>query len=161
MPLHIKAKDVPKRKQSPIKGEGMKEVSRVYGRECNLTPNWYHPGYHTRPHYHDCEQLNYVIEGEMWFFVENKGFHMEKGDYLRIPRGRIHWAWNKFDETAMLIEAHAPPLVGGPVGSTAVGLFDDDEDPTPPLIAENLYDREFDHIEPERLAMMEEEALAK
>jgi quercetin dioxygenase-like cupin family protein len=161
MPLHIKAKDVPKRKQTPIKGEGMKEVSRVYGRECNLTPNWYHPGYHTRPHYHDCEQMNYVVEGEVWFFVENKGFHCEKGDYVRIPRGRIHWAWNKFDKTAEVFEVHAPPLIKGKPGSAVVGLFDDDEDPNPPVIAENLHDREFDHIEPEKQAMTEEEALAK
>jgi quercetin dioxygenase-like cupin family protein len=163
MPLHIKAKDVPKRKHNPIKGDGMKEVSRIYGRECNISPNWYHPGYHTRPHYHDCEQINYVIEGEIWVFVADEGFHCKQGDYIRIPRGRIHWAWNNFDKTALVIEAHSPPLIAGKPGSTAVGLFDDDEDPNPPVIAENLYDKEFDHVEPERraLAKEKEEASAK
>lgn len=38
------------------------------------------PGYHTRPHAHESEQINYVLEGEIWFFVEDKGFLCRKGD---------------------------------------------------------------------------------
>jgi quercetin dioxygenase-like cupin family protein len=52
-------------------------------------------GYHTKPHVHDCEQWNYIISGEIWFFVEEHGYRCRKGDVMRIPRNRPHWAYNR------------------------------------------------------------------
>jgi gentisate 1,2-dioxygenase len=55
------------------------------------------PGYHSGPHYHDSEQINDVIEGEFWFYVEDQGYRCVKGDAMRTPRNKVHWAWNRGD----------------------------------------------------------------
>lgn len=131
MSLHVKAEDVPQRKrvQSGETGEGSMVVRKGYGNECSLMIAARAPGYHTKPHVHESEQINYVLEGEIWFFVEEKGFQCKKGDFQRIPANKIHWAWNRSDKEAMVAEAHAPGLIGGRAGEGAVGLFDDGEKP--------------------------------
>src|SRR5215217_7918467 len=69
----------------------------VYGNDCNMMLAVRAPGYHSHPHTHDAEQLNYLLEGEVWVFVEDDGFLMRKGDFCRIPRNAVHWAWNRGD----------------------------------------------------------------
>lgn len=131
MPLHIKSADVPVRKrvQSGATGEGSMVVRKAYGNECSLMVAVRAPGYHTKPHMHESEQLNYVQEGEIWFFVEDEGFHCRKGDFQRIPANTTHWAWNRSDKEAIVVEAHAPGLIGGRAGEGAVPLFDEGEAP--------------------------------
>ena len=85
------------------------------------------PGYHTMPHVHESEQINFVQEGEIWFFVEDKAFQCKKGDFQRIPANKIHWAWNRSDRDTVVIEAHAPGLVGEKAAQGAVSLFEDGE----------------------------------
>jgi uncharacterized cupin superfamily protein len=87
------------------------------------------PGYHTKPHAHESEQINYVLDGEIWFFVEDRGYHCKKGDFQRIPANKTHWAWNRSSQTATVAEAHAPGLIGGRSAEGAVGLFDEGETP--------------------------------
>ena len=65
------------------KGHDMK---RVHGTEAAFAISLRKSGYHSSPHIHDFEQLNYIQEGEMWFFILDKGYHVKKGDFLRIPR---------------------------------------------------------------------------
>ena len=62
------------------------------------------PGYHTRPHMHDCEQMNYIVSGEMYFFVDGRGYRCRQGDVMRIPRNKVHWAWNRGKDTAVIFE---------------------------------------------------------
>jgi hypothetical protein len=53
---------------------------------------------------------------------------MKKGDFSRIPRNALHWAWNRSDSDCTLVEVHAPacdPLVR----ANAVGLFAEGETP--------------------------------
>jgi len=69
-------------------------------------------GYHTHPHQHDAEQFNYIIEGELWIFVEEHGYRCVKGDVMRVPRNKIHWAWNRGSGPCVMLEAHTPPLTG-------------------------------------------------
>ena len=97
MSLHVKAKDVPERKvvRTGVEGEGAMVVRRGYGNECSLMYATRAPGYHTTPHQHEAEQINYVLEGEIWFFVEERGFLCKAGDFHRIPSHKIHWAWNR------------------------------------------------------------------
>jgi mannose-6-phosphate isomerase-like protein (cupin superfamily) len=87
MPLHVKAADVPERKvvRTGVEGEGAMVVRRGYGNECSLMYATRAPGYHTTPHAHEAEQINYVLEGEIWFFVEERGFLCKAGDFHRIP----------------------------------------------------------------------------
>lgn len=129
MPLHIKSEKVPERKvvRTGEEGEGWMAVKRAYGNECSLMIAVRAPGYHTTPHAHESEQINYVLEGEIWFFVEDKGFHCKKGDFQRIPANKLHWAWNRSNADALVVEAHAPPLVGGAALEGSVALFDEGE----------------------------------
>src|SRR4029434_2433862 len=131
MPLHVKSADVPRRKgvRTGAEGEGSMISVKGYGNECSLMIATRAPGYHTTPHVHESEQLNYVQDGEIWFFVEDQGFHCKKGDFQRIPGNKIHWAWNRSGSDAVVIEAHAPGLVGLKAANGAVALFDEGEAP--------------------------------
>jgi quercetin dioxygenase-like cupin family protein len=131
MPLHVKSNDVPERKgiRTGAEGQGSMISRKAYGNECSLMIASRAPGYHTTPHVHESEQINYVQEGEIWFFVEDQGFHCKKGDFQRIPANKVHWAWNRSDKDAVVVEAHAPGLVGEKAANGAVSLFDEDEPP--------------------------------
>ncbi|HEX9444379.1 MAG TPA: cupin domain-containing protein [Candidatus Binatia bacterium] len=131
MALHIKKENVPDRKatRSGSEGEGSMLSHKGYGNECSLMVATRGPGYHTRPHRHESEQINYVLEGEIWFFVEEEGYRCKQGDFQRVPANKIHWAWNRSDKPAVVAEAHAPGLVGERAGEGAVALFDEGEEP--------------------------------
>src|SRR4029453_3113727 len=91
MSLHVKARDVPERKvvRTGVEGEGAMVVRRGYGNECSLMYATRAPGCHTTPHAHEAEQINYVLEGEIWFFVEERGFLCKAGDFHRIPAHKL------------------------------------------------------------------------
>ncbi|MET0500227.1 MAG: cupin domain-containing protein [Candidatus Binatia bacterium] len=129
MALHVKKGDVPERKgvRTGAEGQGSMISRKAYGNECSLMIASRAPGYHTTPHVHGSEQLNYVQEGEIWFFVEDQGFHCKQGDFQRIPANKVHWAWNRSDKDAVVVEAHAPGLVGEKAANGAVPLFDENE----------------------------------
>jgi hypothetical protein len=78
---------------------------------------------------HVSEQINHVLEGEIWFFVEEQGYLCKKGDFQRIPANKVHWAWNRSTADAVVVESHSPPLVGGEIIKGAAGLFDEGETP--------------------------------
>ncbi len=129
MALQCKAEDIPNRKvvRSGKEGEGSMVVKRAFGAECSLMHAVRAPGYHTTPHAHAAEQINHVLAGEIWFFVENEGFHCKAGDFHRVPSNKIHWAWNRSDADAVVVEAHSPALVAGPQSEGSIGLFAGDE----------------------------------
>ena len=129
MSLHCKAEDIPNRKveRTGIQGVGSMIVKRAFGTECSLMHAVRAPGYHTTPHLHTAEQINYVLDGEIWFFVENEGFLCKAGDFQRIPSNKIHWAWNRSNANTVVIEAHSPALVDGPQSEGSIGLFSRDE----------------------------------
>jgi len=128
MPVHVGADKV-------LEGENVLQVrggsmstKMVYGNECNMMVATRAPGYHSNPHRHDCEQINYMLDGEVWVFLENDAFLMKTGDFSRIPRNALHWAWNRSDKDCVLIEVHAPacdPLAR----KNAVGLYAEGETP--------------------------------
>jgi mannose-6-phosphate isomerase-like protein (cupin superfamily) len=128
MPLHAKGADVKEGENVlQIRGGSM-STKMVYGNDCNLMVATRGPGYHSNPHRHDCEQLNYVMSGEVWVFVDNDSFLMKSGDFSRIPRNALHWAWNRGTEDCVLLEVHAPacdPLVR----KNALGLYAEGEKP--------------------------------
>ena len=131
MSLQVKSDDVPKRKVvlTTEQGEGAMIVQQGFGNESSLMVAARPPGYHTKPHVHESEQINHVLEGEIWFFVEDKGYHCKKGDFHRIPANKVHWAWNRSNAEARVVESHSPPLVGGDIIKGAAALFDDGEKP--------------------------------
>ncbi len=131
MALYVGSGSVPEHTvvRTGVQGVGSMVVRKAYGNEASLMIATRFPGYHSRPHQHESEQINYVLEGEIWFFVEEKGFLCRKGDFQRIPASTIHWAWNRSSGDALVAEAHAPALIGGAGGEGAVGLFDEGEVP--------------------------------
>jgi quercetin dioxygenase-like cupin family protein len=88
MSLHVKEADVPKRQvvRTGVEGEGAMVVRRGYGNECSLMHAIRASGYHTTPHAHEAEQINYVLEGEIWFFVEERGFVKQEISTAFLPR---------------------------------------------------------------------------
>src|SRR5678815_106340 len=78
MSLHCKANEVPEynRTQTGEAGTGQMVVRKGYGNECSLMIATRKPGYHTKPHQHESEQINYVLDGEIWFFVKDKGLSL-------------------------------------------------------------------------------------
>ena len=97
MALRVKAENVPVKKVvlSADQGQGSMVVKQAYGNESSLMMATRPPGYHTKPHMHVSEQINHVLEGEIWFFVEDQGYLCKKGDFHRIPANKVHWAWNR------------------------------------------------------------------
>ena len=100
----------------------------AYGLDASIMMATRQPQYHSKPHLHDSEQLNYVLEGELYVFVDGDGFLAKKGDVFRIPRNAIHWSWVQGATPCVLLEAHTPPLIGDPgVIDTAKALIGEDE----------------------------------
>jgi quercetin dioxygenase-like cupin family protein len=125
MALHIKSQDVPERKRvhTGERGEGSMVVRKVYGNGCDLMIARRAPGYKTKPHSHESDQINHILEGEIWYFVEDEGFLCKKGDFVRIPGNKVQWEWNRSDADAVVVETHSPPMIGGQSIEGAVGLF--------------------------------------
>ena len=153
--------DVPKRRARPTTtpdGE-FKVVQRVYGTETSLLFADRDPGYHTNPHKHDCEQFNYILTGEIWFFVEDKAYRCRKGDIMRSPRNKLHWAWVRGKEKCSVIESHSPALPGnGPEArGAAIALLADDE-----VLPENKAAQNARvHMDPEEVKRIEARAIAE
>lgn len=67
------------------------------------------PGYHSKPHRHSAEQLNYVMEGEMLLFIEDDGFVVRTGDFVQVPAGAVRWSWVRGDKRCVLLEIQMDP----------------------------------------------------
>jgi len=128
------------------------EIKMVYGKNTDFMYGKFPDGSRSSPHFHICEQINFVQEGKIWMFVEDEAFLLGPGDFHRIPPKKVHWS--RVEEGPVVItEAHSPPMIGDD-WSTAVGLFGDDEDPTPEESARNIWASE-DYAENEEEMMQE------
>ena len=130
----INKNDIPTRRAHPsaaARKDVMMLVKCVYGQQTSWMFAERGPDYHTRPHQHDAEQMNYVVSGEIWFYVGGRGYKCGPGDVMRIPKDHVHWAWNRGTETAMVIESHAAPLIGNNAEARSISmpLLGPDEDP--------------------------------
>ena len=83
MPLHVKREDVPERKgvRTGAEGEGSMVSVKGYGNECSLMIASRAPGYHTTPHIHESEQLNYIQEGEIGSLSRNRVFTARRATF--------------------------------------------------------------------------------
>jgi len=126
MSIHARSDAVPA--EIADMGTASFQTQAVYGDSSSLMIATRPAGYHSLPHTHDCEQLNWLQSGELWVFVEDRAFHMRAGDFLRIPAGQIHWSWNKFDGPCTLVEVHTPGMQHDSlISGFAVSLHDDGE----------------------------------
>lgn len=130
MPLHVPGDQV--HEEVAAMGTTSFKTKAVYGNSASLMIATRPAGYHSRPHRHACEQLNLLRAGEVWVFIEERAFLLKAGDFLRIPAGAVHWAWNKSGAPCEMVEVHSPGLQHDPtVSEFAVGLFDEQETPEP------------------------------
>jgi mannose-6-phosphate isomerase-like protein (cupin superfamily) len=119
---------------------GSLTTKRVYGNDSQMMVATRSAGYHSKAHTHDCEQLNWVAEGEIWIMVEREGYLLRKGDFMRVPRTVVHWAWNRSDGDCVLVESHAPANVGRQdVREGSAGLFGVGETPHLVDVSETLF----------------------
>jgi mannose-6-phosphate isomerase-like protein (cupin superfamily) len=101
----------------------------AYGLESSMIVATRFPGYHSIPHVHDAEQLNWILEGEIYLFIEDDGFLARKGDFCRVPRNAVHWSCVQGTGPCTIVEVHTPPLIGDPgVPETAAAMMAPDED---------------------------------
>ena len=131
---------------------GAMSTKVVYGNECSISVARREAGYHSRPHYHESEQLNYVVDGQMWVFIEDDGFVAREGDFFRVPANAVHWAFNNSDQSVTAFQVHAPPLE--PERPAAHGLYRDGESEQPRGDSRNIL------VEDDRYRLVEERALA-
>lgn len=127
MALKISRRDMAQgnQKQQQLGTGGGISTYQVYGRDTGMMVATRHGGYHSSPHKHVAEQLNYVVDGEIWIFVEKEAFHLKTGDFLRIPSMKVHWAWIRSEAPCTMVEAFSPAHWTTRSGS--VGLFADGE----------------------------------
>ena len=105
-------------------------VKMVYGTHSGLMIAGRDKGYHSRPHYHDAEQWNYILRGEIWFFIDEEGFRARQGDIVRVPPNSVHWTWVRADSGCTMLEVHTPSLTGDPILVTgAVAMTGSHETP--------------------------------
>jgi quercetin dioxygenase-like cupin family protein len=134
------------------------EARIIHGWETGFMHAVRAPGYHTEPHAHPSEQFNYIVEGEIWFFVEEHGYRCKAGDVMRIPRDKVHWAWNRGPGSATVIETHSPPITANNQNlEKIVSLLGPDEDPSRRTVTTNVFPQ-FDQDAVDRI---EERALAE
>lgn len=119
---------------------GERSTKRIYGIEASLTVALLSAGYHSRPQIHNCEQVSYLAEGELWIYADEKGYRLLQGDFFRVPQGAVHWVWNRAQSRSVVIESHAPPLIGKrTVRGKCVGLFDQGEIAVPRAMPQTIF----------------------
>jgi quercetin dioxygenase-like cupin family protein len=148
MALLVRAGDVPESKVPMKLKAGALSTKQVFGRDASIMIARRSAGYHSRPHVHNCEQLNYVMEGEIWIFTNGDRFHLREGDFNRVPKMAVHWAWNRSDRDCVLFECHAPGLDMLPRDQT-VDLLEADESPRDIERVPNIWASD-DYLEAER-----------
>jgi quercetin dioxygenase-like cupin family protein len=144
-PYHVHSADIPAVDMAPPDGKqsgkgGALTAQMVYGTNTSIMLAERETGYHSKPHYHDAEQMNYVVDGSIWFFIGDQGFRAVKGDIVRIPRNAVHWAWVREPGNCVLFESHTPPLIGDEkMREGAYPLLAPDEDRSAIQARENLW----------------------
>jgi quercetin dioxygenase-like cupin family protein len=144
-------------------GKSILRSQKVHGTDTSIMFAERAPGYHTSPHQHDCEQMNYIVSGEIYFFVDGRGYRCKAGDVMRIPRNKVHWAWNRGKETAVVFESHAPPLRDR--GGDAYPLLGPDDDASKVPHKQNILVKvpqaEIDAVEARAIAEEESQQAAE
>lgn len=152
-PLCVSLSDIPETELVPAQHltGGSIGAQIAYGQESSIMVATRQPGYHSKAHRHDAEQLNYVLEGELYIFVDDTGFLAKKGDVFRIPRNAAHWSWVQGDTPCVLLEVHTPSLIGDPgVLSTAVPLLRENDDRSALRYVETDWPTDLDRAAVER-----------
>jgi quercetin dioxygenase-like cupin family protein len=63
-------------------------------------------------HFHDCEEVLYLVEGELLHAIGSEWVRMQAGDAIRLPKGTPHQARNVGGGVARMIVAYDAPFRG-------------------------------------------------
>ncbi|MBX3540588.1 MAG: cupin domain-containing protein [Chelatococcus sp.] len=141
--LRINVDDVPEISATSPGRDGQVHgvsVRMVYGTETGVMIGAREEGYHSKPHHHDCEQFNFILEGELWFFIGKEGFRCKKGDFVRVPRNEVHWVWVRAKGGCTMLETHTPSLTGdAQIKGKATSMIGEAENAQMVPGAENIY----------------------
>ncbi len=82
------------------------DAERVAGTNMTLGVVEIESGQSNDRHSHDCEEVLYLVAGELDHELDGRWLHMGPGDAIRIPRGTPHQARNVGDATARMVVAY-------------------------------------------------------
>ena len=69
------------------------------------------PGERNPQHGHsNCEELLYLIQGQLDHYVEDESFPLTAGAMIRLPRGTRHHAVHVGDEDAVMVVCYSAPV---------------------------------------------------
>jgi quercetin dioxygenase-like cupin family protein len=156
VPYRVNLEDVQEMHVTPPSQDAPSTLSvkMVYGSDTGLMIARREKGYHSRPHCHDAEQWNYVLDGEIWFFIGQDGFRCVKGDIVRVPRNLVHWTWVRSPVGCVMVESHTPSLTGDPdLAKRALAMPMPGEKLNPSRGVNNLWVNYPESIEIERRAI--------
>jgi quercetin dioxygenase-like cupin family protein len=76
----------------------------ITGKNIMFTYFEVEPGKLFKEHIHESEQITYVLEGELFFEMNNSVFQLEKGDSIVVPSNTPHKVWTT-EQNAIAIDA--------------------------------------------------------
>ena len=79
----------------------------ISGKTLQFTRFEVSPGTTFKKHRHDSEQITYVLEGELFFKIENDVFKLSGGDSIVIPDNTEHAVWTE-SSAAKAVDAWSP-----------------------------------------------------
>jgi quercetin dioxygenase-like cupin family protein len=85
---------------------------RTPGAEMTLGVVEIAPGETNPRHLHDCEEVLYLVEGELLHAIGSECVPLRAGDAIRLPKGTPHQARNVGAGTARMIVAYDAPFRG-------------------------------------------------
>jgi quercetin dioxygenase-like cupin family protein len=91
MPVYFESHTIPE-KMSPVFERRIVNLDKLMMVVCDFTNG---PASEPdKPHSHPHEQISYVAEGELYFFLGDEKFHLHKGDLFTVPPDVPHCIQN-------------------------------------------------------------------
>ncbi len=78
------------------------------GQDVLLVMNWLEPGMETNPHSHPCEQVVYIVKGQMRFHIGDEVIEGGAGSLIRIPPDIEHYGEPIGDEEVLNLDVFSP-----------------------------------------------------
>ena len=63
--------------------------------------------------HHECDELLYLLEGELEVFVNQRRWTVRAGDAVSIPRGTVHGSVNTSGAPVIMLAANSPAFRPG------------------------------------------------
>ncbi|NCC86455.1 MAG: cupin domain-containing protein [Clostridia bacterium] len=81
----------------------------MQGPRMNYALVQFQAGHDFPAHYHNIMEENfYILEGEIDVVVDDIVHHLEKGDFIHIEPGEVHYCINNSDATMKMVSTLAP-----------------------------------------------------